>query len=309
MVDMERGRRPKIGYSYPSSQQRQGPAPLASFEDLPSDDQCSPDDERRASLSPDQDVIDKALEGDAREMLAASPTGTLTPVCSPVDAGKGSGSITPVAGDRTPTNDDRARAWSQLRTSEMDPKALFHDEERTRAWKQLQLAQTNRDAEVEHMQKLRKQAWKQLQLVGHLSEEEESEKPSMVGELSDTPQVKMPPDRLRAWQELRLLYLEMSMAREISAEDRARAWADLRNAEFDPSLLFRNEDRIRAWQQLRHVHNTVETPRSPMDPDRKLAWEMLRRAHHQVRVPSSTTMFECCTHACLMQCKCAYARN
>lgn len=64
----------------------------------------------------------------------------------------------------------------------------------------------------------------------------------------------------------------MSMAREISSEDRARAWTDLRNAELDPALLFRNEERIRAWSQLRHVHNVVQTPRSPMDPDRKLAW-------------------------------------
>lgn len=85
--DLEpRRRTPKIGYSYPSNQSRHGPAPLASFEDLPSDDQASPEDEQR-DLSPDQLVIDRALENDSLDLLNASPTKTLTPVSvrSPFD--------------------------------------------------------------------------------------------------------------------------------------------------------------------------------------------------------------------------------
>src|SRR5690242_2191433 len=82
MADLEAPRRtPKIGYSYPSGQNRAGPAPLASFEDLPSDDQDSPEsEERRLDHSPSQEVIDDALEADSRDLLNASPDSSVTPV-------------------------------------------------------------------------------------------------------------------------------------------------------------------------------------------------------------------------------------
>lgn len=63
-----RPRPPKIGYSYPSSQTRHGPAPLASFEDLPSDDQASPDTPV-ADLSPDVEVLNAVLDLDTRDFL------------------------------------------------------------------------------------------------------------------------------------------------------------------------------------------------------------------------------------------------
>lgn len=55
--------------SYPSRQRRFGPAPLASFEDLPSDDQNSPDDDLRDDLSPDPTAIERALEIDSQLLL------------------------------------------------------------------------------------------------------------------------------------------------------------------------------------------------------------------------------------------------
>lgn len=80
---MEKRKTPKLGYSYPSNQKRCGPAPLASFEDLPSDDLLSsPDDSpehRIPDLSPDSDVIQQGLDADARDLLL-EPTDTVTPV-------------------------------------------------------------------------------------------------------------------------------------------------------------------------------------------------------------------------------------
>jgi hypothetical protein len=86
--------KPRPKGSYPSKQQRFGAAPLASFEDLPSDDQQSPDDE-------DDDEEDVSLNGavirgarnvldlDSSQLLhrrdspggqpALSPTLTITP--------------------------------------------------------------------------------------------------------------------------------------------------------------------------------------------------------------------------------------
>lgn len=64
---LPRARPPKIGYSYPSSQARQGPAPLASFEDLPSDDQASPD--TPVNLSPDVEVLNEGLDLNTRDFL------------------------------------------------------------------------------------------------------------------------------------------------------------------------------------------------------------------------------------------------
>lgn len=71
--------------SYPSKQQRFGAAPLASFEDLPSDDQISPDDENDPEYRFD---FENVLELDSTELLkkkddsptpTPSPTLTITP--------------------------------------------------------------------------------------------------------------------------------------------------------------------------------------------------------------------------------------
>lgn len=75
--------------SYPSKQPRKGPIPLASFEDLPSDDQVSPDDDDGFDprFSPDAGTIDKVLEMDSGDLLQkrvapTSPSRTLTPTCT-----------------------------------------------------------------------------------------------------------------------------------------------------------------------------------------------------------------------------------
>ena len=70
--------------SYPSKQKRLGPIPLASFEDLPSDDQISSDDDDdRIMKSPDHIAIEYALNYDARQLLDknlnASPSTTMSP--------------------------------------------------------------------------------------------------------------------------------------------------------------------------------------------------------------------------------------
>jgi hypothetical protein len=82
--------------SYPSKQQRFGAAPLASFEDLPSDDQLSPDfdDNGLRNTSPDRFAIESALDLDSALLLTkserndekTSPTLTITPtgISSPI---------------------------------------------------------------------------------------------------------------------------------------------------------------------------------------------------------------------------------
>lgn len=79
---------PKIGYSYPSKQVRYGPAPLASFEDLPSEDLVSlNEDLNDFDLNADEDALNEALDAaDSRGLLqkgneeTVSPCPTLTPV-------------------------------------------------------------------------------------------------------------------------------------------------------------------------------------------------------------------------------------
>lgn len=73
-MDFTPSGRPKLGYSYPSDQRRAGPAPLASFEDLPSDEQISPegdigDDNTLQDLSPDSEEFDHILSFDSRDVL------------------------------------------------------------------------------------------------------------------------------------------------------------------------------------------------------------------------------------------------
>ncbi|XP_074594698.1 uncharacterized protein LOC141850066 [Brevipalpus obovatus] len=80
--------KPRIGYSVSSGQRRLGPAPLASFEDLPSDEQFSPDSERGLPLDIelDPDEHNQILDLDYRRVLerapndeCPSPAGTITP--------------------------------------------------------------------------------------------------------------------------------------------------------------------------------------------------------------------------------------
>ena len=84
------GEEPKVKKgSYPSKQQRFGAAPLASFEDLPSDDQLTPEDENDENRF----GFDNVLELDSSELLknkdgsptpTPSPTLTITPTgCEP----------------------------------------------------------------------------------------------------------------------------------------------------------------------------------------------------------------------------------
>ena len=74
-------RRHRLGYSYPSHQTRNGPAPLASFEDLPSDDQNSPDCVSIPDLEPDSEAaIDEALAGDPHLLLRNPASDQTTPV-------------------------------------------------------------------------------------------------------------------------------------------------------------------------------------------------------------------------------------
>ncbi|XP_015787716.1 uncharacterized protein LOC107364802 [Tetranychus urticae] len=73
-MDLTPSGKPKLGYSYPSGQRRQGPAPLASFEDLPSDEQISPeadgdDDNTLQDLSPGPEEFDHILSFDSRDVL------------------------------------------------------------------------------------------------------------------------------------------------------------------------------------------------------------------------------------------------
>lgn len=72
-MDLTPSGKPKLGYSYPSAQRRQGPAPLASFEDLPSDEQISPeadgDDNTLQDLSPGPEEFDHILSFDSRDVL------------------------------------------------------------------------------------------------------------------------------------------------------------------------------------------------------------------------------------------------
>ena len=74
--------------SYPSKQQRFGSAPLASFEDLPSDDQQSPEDDHMMSTFGVKNVLDldssELLKKNDSPTPTPSPTLTITPTgCQP----------------------------------------------------------------------------------------------------------------------------------------------------------------------------------------------------------------------------------
>ncbi|RWS15817.1 muscle M-line assembly protein unc-89-like protein [Dinothrombium tinctorium] len=84
-------------YSYPSRQRRQGPAPLASFEDLPSDEQHSPDAGNGFDdCSPDDEILNRALDVDSRSLVDESHTVTPTNVLSP-DVGSAAAVFSPDA--------------------------------------------------------------------------------------------------------------------------------------------------------------------------------------------------------------------
>ena len=88
-MNQQEQKRPKVllGYSKPSAQTRAGPAPLASFEDLPTDDQLSPlDDGITPTNEIDFDELEFDVEPRRKDTLLPrnqSPDDTLTPVRTP----------------------------------------------------------------------------------------------------------------------------------------------------------------------------------------------------------------------------------
>ena len=85
----EERKKPKKG-SYPSKQQRFGAAPLASFEDLPSDDQQSPDDDNNGEQ---RFGFKNVLDLDSTQLLK-NEDNSPTPTNSPTLA------LTPTGGER-----------------------------------------------------------------------------------------------------------------------------------------------------------------------------------------------------------------
>ncbi|KAI1295529.1 hypothetical protein HDE_05559 [Halotydeus destructor] len=268
-------RKGKLGYSKPSNQPRNGPAPLASFEDLPSDDQASPDDSRD-NLSPDEDVLDRGLCANARDLLVSSPTKTLTPAMTPTndrsDDGQ-SGSVTPTANDISPsttsnenrtqawqdvrsathatieTREVRAGAWNEIRNPSRCPPHTEPDSDRTRAWHELRTS-----SPVELQKDLdRAKAWNEVR----------KPKPCPLDIPPDS-------DRTRAWRDLRA-----SSPVEIPPNlDRARAWNEVRKPRPCPPDMEPETERSRAWHDLRGSSPVEEPPRNP---ERAKAWEDRRK--------------------------------
>ena len=90
-MNQQQQKRPRVllGYSKPSAQTRAGPAPLASFEDLPTDDQLSPlDDGITPTNEIDFDELEFDVEPRRKDTLLPrnqSPDDTLTPVRTPTN--------------------------------------------------------------------------------------------------------------------------------------------------------------------------------------------------------------------------------
>ena len=303
-TSLVRGRRfPRIGYSYPSHQTRGGPAPLASFEDLPTDDQKSPDSPDVPDLDLDDDL---ALDGgsrlcdrsdsatpvnelpDARTASVATltqlPDVALKTRCLVTDTGLSYGrrKSSPIPGKQSVLSANSPSPDAKRKSSWTD--VLFRRRSRSRS--PVEPADANHaDSHAKEEKKkkkgvfsfLKKKSGRDVESEQQPAAETTSNKPAankrpqhLLTPVSAAPQSKSSPDDRRiAWQTLRLPRLsitEASLDGNSPATDSLVPLSPARDSELD---------------ELQALDTPTPTVSGGSPVDRKMAWEVV---HEQMKI-------------------------